>query len=185
MQSKDKKYLIFSDLHGSFNDLKKLSQTVDFNSFTKIFIVGDLYYSGPRNTPTDSYSPKDCFQLLNEYKDQIIAIKGNCDSEVDEMVSEFKFYNHYETSLFGRSVIFTHGHRLEEISGLKQNNNYIFIVGHSHIKGKTVIDGHSFFNPGSLSMPKDNSKSYMILEKRKLTWFNLDTGEVELVEDLS
>ena len=85
------RYLVASDVHGSSFYANKLIEKFLEEKCDKLILLGDLYYHGPRNDLPYEYAPKDVIKLFNSYKDKIIAIKGNCDAEVDEMVSEFKF----------------------------------------------------------------------------------------------
>ncbi len=175
------KILVISDIHGSYEDLKKVFD-VNFGDGKfnpdKTFILGDLYYSGPRNIPTSSYSPKECVSLLNEYKDKIIAVKGNCEAEVDEMVSEFGIYPDYYIELGGRKYLLCHGHHDFE-SLAKEKGVDVVLTGHTHVKVSDLIPGTRIIhaNPGSISMPKDNTKSFVRIEDNRLSFINLDTLE--------
>ena len=84
------KFLIASDIHGSLYYTKKLIDLVEKEQPDKIILLGDLYYHGPRNPLPLDYNPKEVCNLLNSYKDKIYAVRGNCDSEVDQMISNFK-----------------------------------------------------------------------------------------------
>ena len=81
------KLLIVSDIHGSGYYANKLLEIVEKENPDKIVLLGDLYYHGPRNPLTEKYGPMEVANILNSLKDKILAIKGNCDAEVDEMIS--------------------------------------------------------------------------------------------------
>ena len=83
------KFMIVSDIHGSFEDLKKVIQIFEEEKLDKLVLLGDLLYHGPRNPLPDGYNPKEVAKLLNQYKEKIVAVRGNCDAEVDQMVLEF------------------------------------------------------------------------------------------------
>ena len=88
------KYLVISDIHGSNFYAKKIKEIYNKENPDKIILLGDLYYHGPRNSLTEEYNPMEVAKILNEYKDIILCTKGNCDAEVDEMISDFKFEDH-------------------------------------------------------------------------------------------
>ena len=93
------KYIVFSDIHGSLYYANKMKEIIERESPDKIILLGDLYYHGPRNPLPEEYNPKEVSVLLNSMKENIICIKGNCDAEVDEMISEFQFNNHVELDI--------------------------------------------------------------------------------------
>lgn len=104
------KYLVASDIHGSYYYTKKLEQIIIKENPSKIILLGDLYYHGPRNSLTDEYNPMKVLKILNKYKDNIICTRGNCDAEVDEMISEFKFEEYIQININGLDFFFSHGH---------------------------------------------------------------------------
>ena len=83
------KYFFASDIHGSAFYTKKIIEKYRESNADKLILLGDLLYHGPRNDLPKDYCPKEVFAMLNELKDDIIAVRGNCDSEVDQMVLEF------------------------------------------------------------------------------------------------
>ena len=98
------KYLLVSDIHGSLFYTKKLEEIIAKEQPNKIIFLGDLYYHGPRNPLPKDYSPMEVCKIFNHLKDKLIAIKGNCDAEVDEMISEFKFRNSYCFNFASRNI---------------------------------------------------------------------------------
>ena len=87
--SESKKYLIISDIHGSNYYANKINEICKRENPDKIILLGDLYYHGPRNPLPKEYNPMKVAELLNSLKEKILCVKGNCDAEVDEMISEF------------------------------------------------------------------------------------------------
>ena len=169
------RYLVASDVHGSSFYANKLIEKFIEEKCDKLILLGDLYYHGPRNDLPYEYAPKEVIKLFNSYKDKIIAIKGNCDAEVDEMVSEFKFVTSYEEVIDGKKVLFTHGHHLDE---LKEHYDVV-VFGHIHLLTDEEKDGTRFVNPGSVSIPRnDNSRNYLIIDQDKCEIKNLLTSEV-------
>lgn len=170
-------YLILSDIHGSVDPLLNLDSIIDRFSINKIILLGDILYFGPRNIFPNNYNPKKVIEILNNYKEMIISIRGNCDSEVDQMVLDFPITADYNLiPLTENSTIFaTHGHlyTLENLSFLTKHD--IYLSGHTHIPQAEIIDGLYVLNPGSCSLPKNNSeKSFAILTKNNFTIYNFN-----------
>ena len=93
------KYLVVSDIHGSLFYASKIIEIMKKENIDKLILLGDLYYHGPRNPLPKEYNPMEVSKLLNSLKDQLICIKGNCDAEVDEMISEFSFNDHIKLDI--------------------------------------------------------------------------------------
>lgn len=164
-----KKYLVLTDIHGS---IKYAQMAFDkFNQYGchKILILGDILYHGPRNDLPEGYNPKAVTNLCNEYKKDIIAVNGNCDAEVDQMVLEFMLFPEVMLELNGHKFLLTHGHHLEEA----ESDGYI-LYGHTHVTKFEDI----FLNIGSVSIPKDNHHTYAIIDDEKITAYDLLTDEV-------
>ena len=127
-------------------------------------VLGDILYHGPRNNIPENYEPKEVIQLLNDRKDKILAVRGNCDGEVDQMVLNFPITSDYLMLPFDEYKIFmTHGHLYKEF--LWMNENDVVLSGHTHIPVAKKEDGIIFLNPGSISIPKMNHvPSFAILE---------------------
>mgnify|MGYP001852998558 CR=1 FL=1 len=102
------KYLVLSDIHGSLHYAKKIEEIINKESPEKIVLLGDLYYHGPRNPLTEEYAPKEVADILNSYKDKILAVRGNCDAEVDQMISEFKLEENLRLKIGEKKFLFTH-----------------------------------------------------------------------------
>jgi len=104
------KLLIISDIHGSGYYAKRIKEIYDMEKPDKLVLLGDLYYHGPRNNLTYEYAPMEVAEVLNSLKDNIIAVRGNCDAEVDEMISEFRIQEEVEMVINNKKILFTHGH---------------------------------------------------------------------------
>ena len=173
------KLLILSDIHGSSYYAKKIVEIEKQEKPDKIILLGDLYYHGPRNPLTEEYNPMEVSEILNSFKNKILAIRGNCDAEVDEMISEFKFQDNRIMNVNGKRVFFTHGHKFN-IDKLPDEEFDIMIYGHFHTGFIKEKDGKIFANSGSLSLPKNNTKnSYLILEENKLILKDIDGNIIE------
>lgn len=155
------KLLIASDIHGSAYWCKKLLDTFHKEGADKLVLLGDILYHGPRNPLPDEYAPKEVFEMLNPLADKIIAVRGNCDSEVDQMVLDFNVSSDYaEIWDGGKKITLSHGHRPVPPLG----NGDVYITGHTHVPLNVVEkEGYLHLNPGSVSLPKENSAHDYIL----------------------
>ncbi len=169
------KYFIVSDIHGS---IKYATQAVEqFNKFNcdKLICLGDVLYHGPRNDLPNEYNPKEVIKLLNNIKDKIICIKGNCDAEVDEMVLEFPLISEIKIENDGQIAHLTHGHKYSPINKLAAKKGEIVFYGHTHINKIEEIDGIYYINPGSITLPKENTaNSFAIFEPKKVSIYDLN-----------
>ena len=158
------KILVASDLHGSWAWTKKLLNKFKEEKADKLLLLGDLYYHGPRNPLPDEYDPKKVCELLNGLKDKLVVVKGNCDAEVDEMISNFEFMQTYSFEIFGKKVFASHGHKYNP-DNLPEEEFDIMLYGHFHVPTITEKDKKLFVNVGSVSLPKNDSEhSYVILD---------------------
>lgn len=180
------KLLIASDIHGDLDSLKKVLSAFDNERADKLLLLGDLLYHGPRNDLPKTYAPKEVICLLNENKDKILAVRGNCDTEVDQMVLDFPILADYAyLSLDGISVFATHGHKynLSALPPLRKGE--VLLHGHTHVLcSEKFGDGNLYLNPGSAAIPKENKpRSYMVYENRVFTVKDF-SGNVILTEIL-
>lgn len=170
-----KKIMIASDIHGSAYYCKKLLERFEEEKADRLVLLGDILYHGPRNDLPKDYAPKEVIAMLNPLRNQIICVKGNCESEVDQMVLDFNvLIEQALISVNDRDLVLTHGHKLDEknIPALKEGD--YLVCGHTHVPKYEVRNGYTYLNPGSVSIPKENSAhSYMILED-KFYWKDLD-----------
>lgn len=159
------KLLIASDLHGSAYWVKKLMDFAESENPDKLILLGDLLYHGPRNDLPTGYAPKEVIPMLSAWRDKIIAVRGNCDAEVDQMVLPFPCMADFSQLLVdGKTLYLTHGHHEspEHLPALPEGS--VFLSGHTHVKIDKVINGVHCLNPGSVSIPKDGSHSCMVYE---------------------
>ncbi len=168
------KVVVASDIHGSSYYAEKLKEIVEKENPEKVIILGDLYYHGPRNELTQEYSPMKVAEILNAMKDYLMVVKGNCDAEVDEMISKFNFEDHILLELNGKKFYFTHGHKYN-IENIPYDDFDIMIYGHIH-QGFIEKKGNFIFaNPGSISLPKAMSThSYILLDENKIILKDID-----------
>ena len=169
------KLMIASDIHGSAFYCKKLLEAFKNEQADKILFLGDILYHGPRNDLPEGYAPKEVIAMLNGIKEYILCVRGNCDTEVDQMVLEFPVLNEQIfLCIDDTEMLAVHGHKT--FPAVKAGT--VVLSGHTHIPKLEEKDGVTFMNPGSVSIPKENSPhSYIIYEEGKFTWKNLE-GEV-------
>ena len=174
------KFLIASDLHGSKKYCEMLLDRFSEEKADKIIFLGDVLYHGPRNDLPVEYAPKEVAPMLNRFADKLVCVRGNCDSEVDQMVLDFPILAEYGVlELDGVNVWITHGHKYNSDSPLPFAKGDILLHGHTHVPVNEDCGTFRYMNPGSLSIPKDGSEhSYMIYEKGVFKWKKLLTREV-------
>ncbi len=168
------KWMIASDLHGSAYYCEKMWERYNAEGADRLLFLGDLLYHGPRNDLPRDYAPKKVIEMCNAHKTDILCVRGNCEAEVDQMVLEFPVLADYalvETQ--GLTIFATHGHHHTEATFLPKGS--IFLHGHTHIPRQDEQNGIYFVNPGSLSIPKENSEhSYIIFENGVFEWKDID-----------
>lgn len=168
------KFLIGSDIHGSLKYARLFLE--DAEGYDKILLLGDLYYNGARNDPPEEYAPKEVVRLLNSFKDKIVAVKGNCESEVDQMVSLFSISEKATVFAFGKAMTLVHGHH-ESMESVSYDFGDVFLQGHTHVSVLRKKDRRIFLNPGSISLPKDGRHSFMTMDEREIVLYDLLTKE--------
>ena len=174
------KMMIASDIHGSAFWCEKLINAFEKENADTLLLLGDLLYHGPRNPLPDGYAPMDVAKMLNERKTKLVCVRGNCDSEVDQMVLEFPMRADYALlSCDGLKIYATHGHLSCADAPPPLEKGTLFVNGHFHTpEHKTLENGAIYANCGSVALPKDGTPhSYILLENGVLTWKNLETGK--------
>lgn len=177
------KVFIGSDIHGSETNLLKFLRAMDSvaesGESVKAVLLGDIYNHGPRNPFPEGYAPMKVAALLNARKDSVTAIKGNCDSEVDQTISEFKIDMDRTSKWGGHTLFFTHGHVFNpELPPLEAEKGDVVFYGHFHEPNLTVKDGIRFICVGALGLSANGAPcSYAVLEEGKVTVKNLDGSE--------
>lgn len=176
------KYYVISDIHGSYLHLEQVLKQFDEDG-DYLLILGDILYHGPRNPLPEGYDPKKVATLLNERKEKILAVRGNCDSEVDQMVLEFPISADYLILPFdGYKIFVTHGHLYEEnLAWVGEKDVVLF--GHVHVQHASYVHERLFLNPGSLSLPKfDSVAAYGVLENDCFTIYDMNQKVVKLCQ---
>lgn len=174
------KLMIASDIHGSAHWCRKLLAAFDAEAAERLVLLGDLLYHGPRNPLPEGYAPMEVAELLNGRKDRILCVRGNCDSEVDQMVLEMPILADYSTIyLGGRMVFATHGHHHNTGALPPLCPGDILLHGHTHLPAwEDCGNGNLYLNPGSVSLPKEGTpRGYLVLTEHEAVWRDLDGGE--------
>ena len=171
------KILIASDIHGSALYCEQLLERYRAEGADRLLLLGDILYHGPRNDLPEGYAPKAVIAMLNPLKNELLCVRGNCDTEVDQMVLSFPIMADYCVLSSGNRLVYTtHGHNyhLQKLPPLQPGD--ILLHGHTHIPAwEPFGNGNLYLNPGSVSIPKSGSAhSYMILEDRTACWKSLD-----------
>ncbi len=173
------KLMIASDIHGSAFYCEKLLKDFRASGAEKLILLGDILYHGPRNDLPVEYAPKRVIAMLNELRGELLCVRGNCDTEVDQMVLEFPILADYAVLYVGgRMIYLTHGHNFNESHLPPLQSGDILLHGHTHVPKCTPHKTYLYLNPGSVSIPKESSPhSYMLLEDNLLQWISLDDGK--------
>lgn len=166
------KLLIASDIHGSAFYCKRLIEAFKNEHADKILLLGDILYHGPRNDLPEGYAPKEVISMLNNIKEYIICVRGNCDTEVDQMVLEFPVLSEQAyLCMDDVEMLAVHGHKPFPPVKCKT----IILSGHTHVPKLDETNGVTYMNPGSVSIPKENSHhGYMVFENKKFIWKDFD-----------
>ena len=169
------KLMIASDIHGSAYWCKKMLEAFEQNGAERLILLGDILYHGPRNDLPKEYAPKQVIAMLNPLKDKLLCVRGNCDTEVDQMVLDFPVMAEYAYICCDNLRIFaTHGHKYNCTNLPPLSKGDILLHGHTHVPVIKDCGDYTYISPGSVSIPKENSThSYLILENGKFSFGEL------------
>lgn len=172
------KLFIASDIHGSAKYCKLMIDSFKKENADKLVLLGDILYHGPRNPLPEEYNPKEVIELLSEVKNKIICVCGNCDADIDRTVLPFAITDSALLFVDGLNIYLAHGHK--EIPRL--SNGDVYLTGHTHVPLKKAGE-YVHLNPGSVSLPKENSKnSYILYDNRKFLFKTLDGEHYDSLE---
>ncbi|MGN0361701.1 MAG: phosphodiesterase, partial [Bilifractor sp.] len=165
------------DIHGTACYCRKMLEAYDREEADRLLLLGDILYHGPRNDLPREYAPKEVLRLLNERKQEIFCVRGNCDTEVDQMVLQFPIMADYCIMVEKNRLIYaTHGHHFHLQNLPPMQSGDILLHGHTHVPAwERFGDNNLYLNPGSVSIPKENScHGYMTLEDGRFQWKDLE-----------
>lgn len=174
------KLMIASDIHGSAKWCRELISAFEKGGYNRLLLLGDILYHGPRNDLPEEYAPKAVIAMLNPLKDKLMCVRGNCDTEVDQMVLDFPIMADYSVLPLGNKLVYaTHGHKYGEQNPPPLCSGDILLCGHTHIPACRETNGFFYLNPGSVSIPKEGSAhGYMSLENGVFKWHSLESDEI-------
>lgn len=177
------KYMFASDIHGSAYYCRKLLDAYGQSGADRLILLGDLLYHGPRNDLPKEYAPKEVITMLNGMKDEIYAVRGNCEAEVDQMVLEFPVMADYAVlALNGLTFYATHGHvyNRENLPPMKAGD--ILVHGHTHLLVAERCGEGFLLNPGSVSIPKGgNPATYALLVDTEFQIYDFEGNVVKAI----
>ena len=177
--------IIASDIHGDAETCARLVDIYRESGAERLVLLGDILYHGPRNDLPAGYAPKKVIELLNPLKNDILAVRGNCDTEVDQMVLQFPILADYAyISVDGLTLFATHGHNFNTTKLPPLAKGDILLHGHTHVPVVEEFgEGNYYINPGSLSIPKESSpKSYILYENGRFSFRTLEGEEYKSFE---
>lgn len=171
------KILIATDIHGSSYWAKRVKEKFIQTNADVLVLLGDVYNHGPRNPFPQDYKPMDVAATLSGIPD-ILVIQGNCDSEVDQMISGFAFVKENILFLGKRKLFFTHGHvhSKDNLPNLAKGD--VMFYGHTHVNEIADVNGVICVNVGSCALPKDGKSTYCLADEKGITVFDFDGGVV-------
>ncbi len=176
---------IASDIHGSSANAKRFFDIVDeyrVHDDAKVVLLGDLYNHGPRNPFPEGYAPMVVADTFNAHKDIISVVKGNCDSEVDEMISDFKILPNHEMDICDKRVLFTHGHKCNiDLPKQDGKDGDIVFYGHFHKPFIGERNGVIYVCVGAIGLsPEGVDRAYCVLDDKTITIHSLIDNRVIL-----
>lgn len=172
------KILVASDIHGSKYYAQKIVDSFYKENADLLVLLGDIYNHGPRNPFPKEYAPMEVAEILNKMTDKMIVIQGNCDSEVDQMISDFTFVKDSVIFVDGLKVFATHGH-VWNIDNIPVGCGDVLVYGHFHTGFVKEKDGIIIANPSSASLPKDNNPhGYLTIEKNVVALKDLENNTI-------
>lgn len=178
------KLLIASDIHGDIKCAENLMDVAENEYPDKIVLLGDILYHGPRNDLPENYNPKAVIALLNNYKDNFICVRGNCDAEVDQMVLDFSITADYKKIPDGDiSIVLSHGHVYSPEKLPPEDSITVFLYGHTHVQKIECVGNTLCINPGSVTLPKENNpRTYAIYENGEFSIRDFDGNTINSVK---
>ena len=171
--------MIASDIHGSASCCRGMLKAAEREQADRLVLLGDILYHGPRNDLPEEYDPKAVIAMLNGLHDAPLCVRGNCDTEVDQMVLSFPIMAEYALiEADGHTIFATHGHIFNPMHLPPLKKGDILLCGHTHVPAWEDRGDYRYYNPGSVSIPKEGSRrGYMMAEDGIFTWKTLE-GEI-------
>lgn len=180
------KIFIASDIHGSAYYCKKMLNSFENEKADKLLLLGDILYHGPRNDLPKDYNPKLVIEMLSAFKNKILCVRGNCDTEVDQMVLPFPILAQYCIISDDKTTIYaTHGHNYNEENFPPLSKGDYLLHGHTHVPKCTKHENFTYINPGSVSIPKEGSHNgYMTYENNVFLWKDFENNIININQEV-
>lgn len=177
------KLLFMSDIHGYYDNLKIIDEKMVRQNIDKLIVLGDLYYQGPSYNNSKKIQSNMVKKFLHKYKEHLICMKGNCDSDVDIKASDFPISEGISYIFIDNlSIYITHGNKYN-ISSNKLNDGEILVYGHEHVPYMKQFDGKIYINVGSISFPRNGGMpTYMIYENKVFTIYDIEDNVIDRIE---
>lgn len=142
----------------------------------RLLLLGDILYHGPRNDLPEDYDPKAVIGMLNSLEDKPLCVRGNCDTEVDQMVLDFPVMADYALiEAEGHTLFATHGHLYNPMNPPPLKQGDVLLCGHTHVPAWEEHGTFRYYNPGSVSIPKEGSRrGYITLDGGVFLWKTLE-----------
>lgn len=176
------KILVASDIHGSKSAIIRIKELFEEEKPDKLIILGDLFYQSSFFRDNKDYAPREVANILNDMKDNLIVVRGNCDEYDDEMMCDFKFNENDMIEIEGKKIFLTHGHKYN-MDNLPREEFDILMYGHLHTGFIQKKEGKIFVNPGSIARPKEGAEhSYIIIDGNTITLKNLNGNVIDKIE---
>ena len=142
-----------------------------------VYILGDVSMRGKN---------EDLIALAAILKGKKVLIRGNHDDVSDlryrQLFQEVCDYKEIRDSIAGKSYELVLCH-YPIFSWKHMSRGTILLYGHTHVPAFEQKNENYYVNPGSVSIPKENSRhSYMHFENGVFTWTDVETGEVWCTE---
>lgn len=172
------KFLIISDIHGSYYYAKKIPGIIEKEKPDKIILLGDLFHPSGTNMLPGEFNAMEVAKILNQYQEKILAVRGNCDSKMDEELCEFSINSSIWMEMNGLDIFFTHGNQYHR-NHLPKHHVDLLIFGHLHTGFIEKEEGIIFANSGSFSAPREGTKnSYLILKENQIVLKDLEGNQL-------
>ncbi len=169
------KLMIASDIHGSAYACREMIKAYEQEQADRLLLLGDILYHGPRNDLPREYDPKSVIAQLNPLKEELLCVRGNCDTEVDQMVLDFPIMADYcLLELNGQTIFATHGHHHNPDTPPPLKEGDILLNGHTHIPANEDMGTYTYMNPGSVAIPKGGSAAGYMIFDGAFTWKDME-----------
>ena len=177
------KLLFISDIHGISINLDYIKELDNKNNFDKIVILGDIYYGGPSFYETNTQDILGVKEFINDFKDKIIAVRGNCDSDVDMKANDSIISDLSLINVDNKDLYITHGNKYSNVKNERfKEKKGVLLFGHKHIPFIEKENNMIYVCVGSISLPRNNSNpTYAIYENKEIIIYDIYENIVDKI----